>query len=112
MICMAFKSKYGDWSHLKEKVNKSIETTQIPKENWINYLIELYKIEGIKEILNTSKIARIKNIEPYGIQLAFQKLMNIESPGEEGILNELLKCGGESLVQQLTQLIRKKIPSI
>ena len=77
-------------SHRKQ-VNELVETNQIPKEEWINYLSELYK----EEVLNTPEIITNENIEikQQDKQTALQKLKNRKSPGQDGIPNELLQYG-------------------
>lgn len=46
-------------------------------------------------------------VETQDIEQALQKLKNRKSPGQDTITNELLKYGGQTLVQQLTELIQK-----
>ena len=60
-------------------------------------------------MLNTPEIITNENIEieQQDIRTALQKLKNRKSPGQDGIPNELLKYGGESLIQQLTKLTQK-----
>lgn len=47
------------------------------------------------------------NIEQQYIQEALTKLRNRKSPGKDDIPNELLKYGGQVLIQELTVLIRE-----
>lgn len=55
----------------------------------------------MKELLNTSEIITNEHIEI--------ELQDIQSTLKDGIQNELPKYRGESLIQQLTQLIGKRI---
>ncbi|XP_057667253.1 uncharacterized protein LOC130900571 [Diorhabda carinulata] len=41
------------------------------------------------------------------MQAVIKQLKNRKSPGQDGLINELLKYGGESLAMQLTTLIKK-----
>ena len=45
------------------------------------------------------------------MNVALKKLKNKRSPGVEGITNELLKYGGESIIEQLLILINRMLQS-
>ena len=93
----------------RKEINELVETNHIARESWIDYLSELYKSEEIEVELNTPEIMTNDNvqIEAADIITSLRKLKNRKSPGQDDIPNELLKYGGQSLIQQLTSLIQK-----
>ena len=90
------KQRWRSIRSQKTEVNELVEENQIPKE------------EDTEEVLNTPEIITNENIEieQQDIQTALQKLKNRKSPGQDGIPNELLDYGRESLIQ-LTKLTQK-----
>lgn len=47
----------------RKEVNELTETNQISKEDWTNYLTQLYKGEDIEEIENTPEITTNENVK-------------------------------------------------
>lgn len=54
----------------RKEVAELVDTNQIHKEEWINYLTKLLKEEDMEELLNTTEIITNENIEiePQDIQ--------------------------------------------
>ncbi|XP_044749781.1 uncharacterized protein LOC123310378 [Coccinella septempunctata] len=84
-----------------------ISSNRIPKDTWVNYLKELYKKQQTEFELSTPEIIINNDIilEKKKVKQALKQLRNRKSAGPEGITNELLKYGGESLTEQLKIMI-------
>ncbi|KAF2879885.1 hypothetical protein ILUMI_26280 [Ignelater luminosus] len=73
----------------RKKINELVKTNQIPTENWIDHLTDLYKAEDTEEIINTPEIVVNENIEieESDVQLALHTLKNRKNPGQGVLLN-------------------------
>ncbi|XP_043499919.1 uncharacterized protein LOC122522697 [Polistes fuscatus] len=93
----------------KKEIAELIPVSQIDKETWTAYLRDLYKddqpntTQGVPDIMINNNIS----IDEADMRKALYGLKNRKSPGQDGIANELLKYGGERLVQELTILTQR-----
>ncbi|XP_045480919.1 uncharacterized protein LOC123685307 [Harmonia axyridis] len=93
----------------RKEINELTEPKHISKETWTKYLETLYKKEEDNiERNNTPAIVTSDSVsvENTDVELALRQLRNRKSPGLDGIPNELLKYGGQHLVEQLTLLTK------
>ena len=79
----------------------------------MNYLKNLYGKEHSQSDPSNPHITIDDNlvISKEDVKVALEKLRNRKSPGVDGITNELLKYGGESIIEQLLILINKILQS-
>ena len=97
----------------RQKAHELINRNRIPKETWVDYLKNIYGKEHSESDPNNPQIITDDNlvISKKDVKVALKKLKNRKSPGVDGITNELLKYGGESIIEQLLILINKILQS-
>lgn len=95
----------------RRETHELVASNRVAKETWVTYLKDLYKRQQRRNgpFHNTPQIITDDNIviNKEDVKEALKKLRNRKSPGLDGITNELLKYGGESITDQLTTLINK-----
>lgn len=101
----------------RKEVNELVGTNQIEESTWIEYLTELFRGDSTQENgPQNITINESTTITAEEVKETLKKIKNRKSPGQDGIPNELLKYGGESLVTEITSLANKilleqRIPS-
>lgn len=90
----------------RKEIAELYESTLIPEHKWEQYLTELFKGTPNGIGTNAPRIQHDVEVSIDEVAEAIKSLKNRKSPGQNGIYNELLKCGGQHLTEELTKLIK------
>ena len=104
-------SKQGRCSAIQNKVGKCITEDKEILTRWTEYCSELYnhKTNGNPEVLNVPPASDTDNhpILREEVELAVKSLKHGKAAGVDNIPSELLKSGGEAMIDALTSICNK-----
>ena len=110
------KKKYEPrMNNIKDKTGKLLTEKQEVTHRWVEYCKELYSDSGVQDLSVLTELESIapptnkenNDIMKEEVEKAIRKLKDNKATGTDGIPAELIKAGGEKLVELFHQLCQK-----